>query len=67
MRHVVRFAGDLTDFGVEIQTNDFLKAGESTHTEKQKFFETKADFQEAFSVETYRPLLQDAFESSSHL
>ena len=63
----VRFAGDLTDFGVEIQTNDFLKAGESTHTEKQKFFETKADFQEAFSVETYRPLLQDAFESSSHL
>ena len=59
----VRFAGDLTDLGVEIQTNDFLKADKSRHVEKQRVFETKADFHEAFSVETYRPLLQDTSDT----
>ena len=56
----VRFAGDLTDLGVEIQVEDFLKDGPaSAHIEKQKIFAQQADFSIPFSVEKYRPLLQE--------
>jgi len=67
----VRFAGDLTDLGVEIQTSDFLvhpkndndedvtKKMKSNHLEKQAAFVKEADFQKPFSVERYRPLLED--------
>jgi hypothetical protein len=55
----VRFAGDLTDLGVEIQVDDFLKdAPISTHIEKQEIFFQQADFTVPFSVQKYRPLLQ---------
>ena len=59
----VRFAGYLTDLGVEIQTSDYLKTEVSNHIEKQKVFETKADFRESFSVAKYRPLLQNMSET----
>jgi 2OG-Fe(II) oxygenase superfamily len=56
----VRFAGDLTDLGVEIQVEDFLKDGPlNPHIEKQKIFAQQANFKTPFSVETYRPLLQE--------
>ena len=54
----VRFAGDLTDLGVEIQMKDYeLKGPESPHIQKQAIFAEKVDFRKSFSVETYRPLL----------
>ncbi len=65
----VRFAGDLTDIGVEIQISDFESSNTnndnddesslSSHISKQKEFLTKADFSVPFSVTKYRPLLQD--------
>lgn len=58
----VRFAGDLTDLGVEIQVSDFMKSNNSTssslHLQKQEVFAKEADFRQPFSVEKYRPLLQ---------
>lgn len=56
----VRFAGDLTDLGVEIQTSDYLidEKEKSHHLEKQDAFRKMANFHEPFSVEKYRPLLQ---------
>lgn len=56
----VRFAGDLTDLGVEIQASDYETVKESKHLEKQARFEQEAQFHEPFSVERYRPLLQDS-------
>jgi isopenicillin N synthase-like dioxygenase len=58
----VRFAGDLTDLGVEIQTSDYEideeTGEESHHLAKQKVFaKTEGIFSQAFSVESYRPLL----------
>jgi isopenicillin N synthase-like dioxygenase len=54
----VRFAGDLTNLGVEIQVDDFRRGEpESHHLEKQRVFAARADFSAPFSVETYRPLL----------
>lgn len=53
----VRFAGDLTDFGVEIQIDDFLLSNNSEHVQKQEKFAEESDFTKAFSVEKYRPLL----------
>lgn len=54
----VRFAGDLTDLGVEIQIEDFLKSnGDSRHTIMQEIFAKEADFETPFSVEQFRPLL----------
>lgn len=57
----VRFAGDLTDLGVEIQVEDFMKDNDcpSPHIAKQEVFVTEADFGVPFSVEKYRPLLQE--------
>lgn len=56
----VRFAGDLTDLGVEIQASDYERKQKSPHLDKQARFEKEAEFHEPFSVERYRPLLQDA-------
>ena len=53
----VRFAGDLTDLGVEIQIEHFLKSMSSEHLRRQDVFATEADFMTPFSVEKYRPLL----------
>jgi 2OG-Fe(II) oxygenase superfamily len=57
----VRFAGDLTDLGVEIQISDFevAKSSPSSHVDKQRRFAALCDFQTAFSVEAYRALLQE--------
>ena len=53
----VRFAGDLTDLGVEIQTEDFLREKASDHLKKQEIFLKEANFRIPFSVSKYRPLL----------
>jgi len=63
----VRFAGDLTDLGVEIQVDDFKQqqddgenGGNSTegkHLERQSRFAELARFDEPFSVEGFRDLL----------
>jgi len=53
----VRFAGDLTDLGVEIQIDHFLQSSDSTHVQKQEKFSEEADFETPFSVEKYRALL----------
>lgn len=57
----VRFARDLTDLGVEIQVEDFMKDNgcPSPHIAKQEVFVTEADFGVPLSVEKYRPLLQE--------
>jgi isopenicillin N synthase-like dioxygenase len=65
----IRFAGDLTDLGVEIQIQDYeVKDDESPHLQRQIIFAEKVDFRKPFSVEKYRPLLlndlKDNFESS---
>jgi len=54
----VRFAGDLTDLGVEIQISDFENDSDSTHLDKQARFVLEADFDSRFSVERFRPLLK---------
>lgn len=54
----VRFAGDLTDLGVEIQASDYERSQDSHHLAKQVRFEKEAQFHEPFSVEKYKPLLQ---------
>lgn len=67
----VRFAGDLTDLGVEIQIevfdnrNDEEKeerspsSNKTTHLQKQEVFAENARFDEPFSVERFRDLLVD--------
>jgi isopenicillin N synthase-like dioxygenase len=67
----VRFAGDLTDLGVEIQVEDFeirndeekeerlSSSNKTTHLQKQEVFAEKARFDEPFSVESFRYLLVD--------
>jgi isopenicillin N synthase-like dioxygenase len=67
----VRFAGDLTDLGVEIQIEDFeirneeetedrsSSSNKTTHLQKQAVFVEKASFDEPFSVENFRDLLVD--------
>jgi isopenicillin N synthase-like dioxygenase len=64
----VRFAGDLTDLGVEIQIADYLKKNNNnptsgiSHVSKQQVFAKEADFRLPFSVEKYRPLLTQGVE-----
>jgi isopenicillin N synthase-like dioxygenase len=53
----VRFAGDLTDLGVEIQIDDFLRSKSSKHTRIQNIFEREVEFGTPFSVEKFRDLL----------
>lgn len=55
----VRFAGDLTDFGSEIQISDYAKGSTSTNPIKQDKFLKAAKFNEPFSVAKYRSLLVD--------
>jgi hypothetical protein len=59
----VRFAGDLTDLGVEIQVSDFEITSDPSsparHVDKQKRFAEACDFSAAFSVEAHRDLLQE--------
>jgi len=54
----LRFAGDLTDLGVEIQTSHFKVGQESSHIEKQRRFMEVVDFEEPFNVEKYRHILE---------
>ena len=54
----LRFAGDLTDLGVEIQTSHFKVGLESSHIEKQRRFMEVVDFEEPFNVEKYRHILE---------
>ena len=58
----VRFAGDLTDLGVEIQIDHFLKAKPSGHLETQTRFAREADFDAPFSVKKYRAMLTNIEE-----
>jgi isopenicillin N synthase-like dioxygenase len=59
----VRFAGDLTDLGVEIQIDNFLKSKPTEHINKQEIFAQQADLEKPFSVEVFRPLLVNSSES----
>lgn len=56
----VRFAGDLTDLGVEIQIEDFEKANAipSAHLARQKAFHERGLTEVTFDVNEYRLLLQ---------
>lgn len=54
----LRFAGDLTDLGVEIQTSHFKMDTTSDHIEKQDEFRKVVDFEENFNVEKYRSILE---------
>lgn len=55
----VRFAGDLTDLGVEIQTSHFKVGSDSDHIVKQSQFIKVVDFSEPFNVEKYRHILEE--------
>lgn len=55
----LRFAGDLTDLGVEIQTSHFRVGTQSKHVEKQSLFMKEVNFQQPFDVEKYRHILED--------
>ncbi|KAL7426665.1 hypothetical protein ACHAXH_001200 [Discostella pseudostelligera] len=53
----LRFAGDLTDLGVEIQTSHYRIESKSSHIEKQMRFLELVNFDEPFDVERYRHVL----------
>lgn len=53
----VRFAGDLTDLGVEIQIDDFLRSKSSKHTRIQSVFKRRVEFGTPFSLEKFQDLL----------
>jgi len=53
----VRFAGDLTDLGLEIQVSHFLREAENPHQRKQEVFVDEVDFGVPFNVKKYSPLL----------
>jgi hypothetical protein len=55
----VRFAGDLTDIGTEIQVEDFECKNRSAHVVKQEAFAELARFDETFDVERFRDLLSN--------
>lgn len=54
----LRFAGDLTDLGVEIQTSHFKMDTTSDHIAKQDEFQKVVNFEENFNVEKYRSILE---------
>lgn len=61
----VRFAGDFTDIGVEIQISDFLCEQEekkqqeaSPHLRRQEAFLRTIDFAVPFDIDRYRPILE---------
>lgn len=53
----IRFAGDLTDLGVEIQVSHFRKDVDSAHKRKQDVFAKEIDFKVPFNVKKFSPLL----------
>ena len=53
----LRFAGDLTDLGVEIQTSHYKTDSNSDHPKKQMLLLTRVNFQEPFDVDKYRQIL----------
>jgi isopenicillin N synthase-like dioxygenase len=53
----LRFAGDLTDLGVEIQTSHFKVDSDSDHAEKQMVLMKEVRFDEPFDVGKYRQVL----------
>ncbi len=53
----IRFAGDLTDLGLEIQVSHFRTDTDNPHKRKQKVFAQQADFKVPFNVKTHAPLL----------
>lgn len=55
----VRFSGDLTDLGVEIQVTDFLKSNDDKngHIKMQEKFSNEFNFSTPFSVKQYALLL----------
>lgn len=53
----IRFAGDLTDLGVEIQVSHFRKDVDNAHKRKQEVFAKEVDFKVPFNVEKFTPLL----------
>mmetsp|Transcript_8649 Transcript_8649/g.13507 ORF Transcript_8649/g.13507 Transcript_8649/m.13507 type:complete len:412 (+) Transcript_8649:66-1301(+) len=55
----VRFAGDVTDLGVEIQTSDYLMEHQSPHLRKQEFMRDADFFKKPFSIDKYRSFLVD--------
>jgi len=55
----LRFAGDLADLGVEIQTSHFKVGSDSDHIDKQSQFIKVVNFDEPFNVETYRHILEE--------
>eukprot|EP00548_Thalassiothrix_antarctica_P020767 CAMPEP_0194192946 /NCGR_PEP_ID=MMETSP0154-20130528/72769_1 /TAXON_ID=1049557 /ORGANISM="Thalassiothrix antarctica, Strain L6-D1" /LENGTH=413 /DNA_ID=CAMNT_0038916817 /DNA_START=83 /DNA_END=1324 /DNA_ORIENTATION=+ len=70
----VRFAGDLTNLGVEIQIDHFLiqeenndskktKKSSHHHLQRQEIFSKEADFSLPFSVEKYQSLLLSSFDN----
>jgi isopenicillin N synthase-like dioxygenase len=54
----LRFAGDFSDLGVEIQTSHFKVDSKSDHIEKQDEFLNVVNFEEPFNVEKYRSILE---------
>ena len=62
----IRFAGDVSDLGVEIQVEDFLIKGSDhnnnhhhRHVEQQQIFLNQVPFHEPFSVHQFRQLFGD--------
>lgn len=53
----VRFAGDLTDLGVEIQISHFLKEVDNAHQRNQETFAEEVDLKVPFNVKRHSPLL----------
>lgn len=56
----LRFAGDLTDLGVELQTSHFQVGSDSSHPQKQTKFLQAVNLREPFNVDLYRRILVDS-------
>jgi len=55
----LRFAGDFTDLGVEIQISDYeTEKQKSAHIKIQEEFQNLCNFYEPFNIEKYRALLE---------
>jgi hypothetical protein len=57
----LRFAGDLTDLGVEIQTSHYKVGSDSSHPENQLVLMKQISFREPFDVDKYRHILQHRY------
>jgi isopenicillin N synthase-like dioxygenase len=53
----LRFAGDLTDLGVEIQTSHYKTNSDSNHPMKQMVLLENVGFEQPFDVDKYRQVL----------